>query len=55
MLKVVCAWCKRDMGEKMGPDGMTTHVICRNCMEVELAKFAKEKEVGNGRVNASQG
>src|SRR5689334_17474017 len=31
MMKVVCAECKRDMGEKMGPD-ITTHTICPSCM-----------------------
>jgi RecJ-like exonuclease len=32
MMKVVCAACKRDMGEKMGPD-VTTHSICPACMD----------------------
>lgn len=33
MMKVVCSWCHREMGEKMGPDGLTTHGICKTCFE----------------------
>lgn len=33
MMKVVCAWCGKDMGEKMGPDGLTTHGMCKRCAE----------------------
>ncbi len=32
MMKVVCAECKRGMGEKMGPD-VVTHGICPECMK----------------------
>lgn len=32
-MKVVCAWCLRDMGEKMGPDNLTTHGICGPCLD----------------------
>lgn len=32
-MMVICAWCSRDMGEKMGPDDLTTHGICDACAE----------------------
>lgn len=32
-MKVVCAWCKRDMGEKMGPAELVTHSICKACKD----------------------
>ena len=31
MMKVVCSWCNRSMGKKMGPDGMG---ICAGCAEL---------------------
>lgn len=30
-LKVVCAWCGKELGEKEGPEGIT-HGICDNCL-----------------------
>jgi hypothetical protein len=30
-MRVVCAWCKRSMGTKMGPDDLVTHGICADC------------------------
>jgi|MudIll2142460700_1097286.scaffolds.fasta_scaffold94993_2 hypothetical protein len=30
VIKIVCAWCKRDMGERMGGYGIT-HGICASC------------------------
>ncbi len=44
MMKVVCAWCKRDMGEKMGPDELTTHGICKDCLEKELVKSHRRED-----------
>ena len=38
MMRVVCCECKREMGEKMGPDGVVTHGICAECMKIVLAK-----------------
>lgn len=32
-MKVRCAWCGRDMGEKMGPDNLVTHGICKPCLD----------------------
>jgi len=41
-MKIICAWCKKDMGEKNG-EGVegVSHSMCEEC-------FAQlEKEVGN--------
>ncbi len=33
-MKIECAWCKRDMGEKEGgTDDQVTHGICPECQE----------------------
>ena len=53
MMHRVCAYCKKSLGWQMGPDGMTTHGVCDDCLTIELAKIKKEE--GNGRNNASQG
>lgn len=37
MLKVVCAYCRRDMGFKMGPHGVT-HGMCNECYKRETMK-----------------
>lgn len=31
-MDVVCSWCSKSMGQKMGPDGMVMHGICKKCM-----------------------
>lgn len=36
-MKVICSWCKRSMGEKMGPPELITHGICAACL-VEIEK-----------------
>ena len=44
MMKRVCSWCKKDMGEKPGPDGQVTHGVCDECakeMEEELEAMKK--------------
>jgi hypothetical protein len=32
-MKVICAWCKKDLGEKdgEGQEGQTSHGICPEC------------------------
>jgi len=42
LLKIVCAWCGKDMGEKdgQGVEG-TSHSICPNC----LAQFLSEEKL----------
>ena len=50
-MKVICSWCKKDMGEKE-PIGNNeiSHGMCRDCredMQIEIDRhFFKEKEVG---------
>ena len=41
MMKVVCAYCGRDMGEKMGPDGKTSYGCCSLCIMVEENRMAR--------------
>ena len=35
MMKVVCAWCGRDMGEQLGPVGLVSHGMCSECEKKE--------------------
>lgn len=38
-MKVVCAWCGKDMGEKEPfDDESTTHGMCPECYEEEINK-----------------
>ncbi len=39
ILKIACAWCGKDMGEKEG-EGIegTSHSICPNCLEKILSQ-----------------
>lgn len=40
--KVVCAWCKKEMGEKEGlKEGEVSHGICENCREKHFPKSGK--------------
>jgi hypothetical protein len=32
------------MGEKMGPDELTTHGICKDCLEKELSKSYRRED-----------
>ena len=49
-MKIVCAWCNKDMGVKDG-EGIegTSHSICHDCLAKELNKI----KGGNG--NESKG
>ncbi len=42
-LKIVCAWCDKDMGEKDG-EGIegTSHSICHACLEKFLSQGEPE-------------
>ena len=43
--KVVCAWCKKEMGEVEWPrEGEVTHGICPNCREKFFHKPDKERK-----------
>ena len=50
-MKIVCAWCDTDMGEKDG-EGVSgiTHSICPACLAKELNKIKGGKGTGNKRV-----
>ena len=45
MMAVVCAWCGRSMGEKMGPDDLITHGICRYCQNEVSAEIETRTSV----------
>ena len=32
-MKRQCAWCRKDMGNAPGPDGLVTHGICTTCRD----------------------
>lgn len=36
MMKVECGWCKADLGWVTGPDGETSHGICKPCQEKQM-------------------
>jgi hypothetical protein len=42
-VKVFCSWCKRSMGEKMGPADLVTHGICIPCLQAELDKLSVKR------------
>lgn len=31
--KVICAWCKTELGETQNPEGLPSHGICKPCLE----------------------
>jgi len=50
MMDVVCAYCKKDMGRKEGPEGRVSHGICEACLakllpEIEALEAAQQKKV----------
>jgi len=46
-LKVVCAYCNADLGEKGPPeDDRVTHGVCRACKEREEADFRRMRLEG---------
>lgn len=43
-MKVICAWCKKPMGEKTPYDNNSiTHGMCKKCYKKERAKL-KDKD-----------
>jgi hypothetical protein len=51
-MKVVCAWCKADLGEKPGEG--TSHGICPKCLAEMRKKIEKEREKREGLKVISQ-
>ncbi|KKM14459.1 hypothetical protein LCGC14_1705880 [marine sediment metagenome] len=45
VLKSICAWCQKDLGDKDGEgvEGIS-HGICEDCLQVELAKETGTEE-----------
>ena len=45
MIKIICAWCGKDMGEKDG-GGITgvSHAICQECFEKEINRKNEEED-----------
>ena len=40
-MKIVCAWCKKNMGDKPPlKDMSTSHGMCEECFEKEVEKLA---------------
>lgn len=55
-MKVVCGWCKRPMGEQMGPDNLVTHGICADCRKDIDERMARlESSPTLAEVNARRG
>ena len=46
-MKVICGWCKRDLGEKEPLDQPypISHGICENCQRQLLSQLEKRKEM----------
>lgn len=39
-MKIVCAWCQKDMGEREPfDDPITSHGICPACFEIEIKEI----------------
>jgi hypothetical protein len=43
-MKVICGWCDRDMGEKLGPDNLISHGICKQCSDKIRQEMKDKKE-----------
>ena len=44
MIRVICAWCGKDMGTKPGHSQGPSHSMCPECKAQEMATFEKEKQ-----------
>jgi hypothetical protein len=55
--KVICSYCKKDMGEKEGFDreGAISHGICPECLEKEMAKIENYKENDSSEKSETSG
>lgn len=48
-MKIVCAWCDKDMGGKPPyEDGGTSHTICEDCLK---KYFGKEVKIGKDKMS----
>jgi len=39
MMNIVCAWCQKYLRQEPGPEGATSHGICKKCKEQQLIQF----------------
>jgi len=46
-MKIICAWCKKIIEEGKEPDEESSHGICPECYDKELAKLKKEEKYEN--------
>ena len=50
IMKVVCAYCKKEIGYKhcsMELNGMVSHGVCQKCSEIENAKIDEMIKAGS--------
>ncbi len=51
-MKIECAWCGKDQGEKEGPEEHVTHGICEVCadklLKQDQEEFGEKGDVKNG-------
>lgn len=43
-IKIICAWCKRVLGEKESDEPGDTHTICASCLAKQNEEIAKLKD-----------
>ena len=49
-MKIVCAWCGKDMGEKDGKGAKgISHGICQECLAKVIAKMESKSSTGSER------
>ncbi len=55
-MKVICAWCNKDMGEKGGNDvEEISHGVCKECLTRLLAETENESSAGDGEEHRDEG
>ena len=43
-LKVICAWCQRELKGDDAQDSLVSHGICPNCADQMIKKISKDEE-----------
>jgi len=46
-MKVICAWCKKDLGTEEGPEDQISHGMCDECKkkwDEDLKKLKEERD-----------
>ena len=52
-MKVICAWCNRELGEKEGPEEKVSHGMCRKCADRFLADAKRDGMKLSGKLLSS--